>query len=256
MPDRIKSCFNGCSFTWGEGFDSDERDLYVYDRLVTKKLKWDHSNIAQKGSSNYQIFMRSADAIQSGAYDIVFTQWSGLNRIWLSPGPDTVYFTHDEKYPDYRYRDIYIDEPTKKKLNGLLLILNHDYSNILDLIGYCGILESLGKNTNTKIIFINGLVPWQSDLITPIGSDLGNSLSEYTKSILDFDNRSDDEILKHFSVLQGKMSLLNKHSWINMFDSFQSNLVDVATEGHHPGKVSHAWMADKIVDYLKIDGII
>jgi hypothetical protein len=255
MLAKIKSCFNGCSFTWGEGFDSNERDLYVYDRLVTRKLKWDHDNIAQKGSSNYQIFMRSADAVQSGDYDIVFTQWSGLNRIWLSPGPDTFYFTHDEKYPDYRYRDVYIDAGTKKTLNSLLLILNHDYCNILDLIGYCSILESLGKNTNTKIIFINGLVPWQSDLITPLGRDLGNSLSEYTKSILDFDNRSDNEITKYFSVLQEKMSLLNQRSWVNLFDSFQHNSVDVATEGHHPGPASHAWMADKIVNYLKINGI-
>jgi hypothetical protein len=94
------------------------------------------------------------------------------------------------------------------------------------------------------------LIPWQSDLIKPLGTDLEQSLSSYSKSILDFVNRSDDEIIEYFSKLQQKVATLNKSNWVNLFESFQSNICDIAPAGHHPGIKSHEWMADKITDFL------
>jgi hypothetical protein len=247
---QIKTCFNGCSFTFGIGFSDLEREKYVYNFLLADQHNWNSTNIAQPGSSNHNIFLRSAEAIQQKLYDVVFTQWSGLNRIWLSPGPETYYFVNDEKNPDYTYRDIYINSKNKKTLNELLLMLNHDYQNIINLITYCTILEQLGQANSTKVIFINGLVPWQDDLIQPLTDDLSKSLSSYSKSILDFDNRSDTEIFKYFSILQKKFSVLNKNIWVNLFNSFQSCVVDIAPAGHHPGINSHQWMADQINSYL------
>mgnify|MGYP003339309272 FL=1 len=78
-------CFNGCSFTVGEGFPVDQRENYIYDRILEQTLNFKRANIAVAGSSNYLIFMRSADAILSGDYDCVITQWTALNRLWLCP---------------------------------------------------------------------------------------------------------------------------------------------------------------------------
>lgn len=253
MPTNIKACFNGCSYTQGAGFDITEREQYVYDRLVTKNYDWDSTNISQPGSSNYTIFMRSAEVLLQNQNDILITQWSGLNRIWLSPGPETFYFVNDEKFPDYSYRDVYINSRTKKKLNELLLILNHDYQNIIDLVTYCNTLEKLAEATSTQLIFINGLIPWQDDLVSPFNNDLASTLSDYTKSILDFDNRSDNEIIEYFLKLQKQLSTLNKDIWVNLFESFQKNTHDIAPEGHHPGIQSHKWMADKIIDYIDLN---
>jgi hypothetical protein len=250
MSTKVKVCFNGCSFTAGEGFDSSQRKLHVYDCVLADQHNWDSDNIAVKGSSNHTIFLRSAQAIQSQQYNIVFTQWSALNRIWLSPGPETYYFVNDLRRPDYSYRDLYINQQDKKKLNQLLLLLNHDYQNILDLVGYCRILEQLAELNKTRIIFINGLVPWQSDLVQPLSQDLNNTLSEYTKEILDFKNRNDIEIINYFSKLQQQISTLDSSNWVNMFDSFQSNVCDIAPAGHHPGVKSHQWMAKQINTYL------
>ena len=250
MSTKVKVCFNGCSFTAGEGFDSSQRKLHVYDCVLADQHNWDSDNIAVKGSSNHTIFLRSAQAIQSQQYNIVFTQWSALNRIWLSPGPETYYFVNDLRRPDYSYRDLYINQQDKKKLNQLLLLLNHDYQNILDLVGYCRILEQLAELNKTRIIFINGLVPWQSDLVQPLSQDLNNTLSEYTKEILDFKNRNDIEIINYFSKLQQQISTLDSSIWVNMFDSFQSNVCDIAPAGHHPGVKSHQWMAKQINTYL------
>jgi len=250
MPIKMKTCFNGCSFTFGEGFDQTDRSRYVYDRLIAKQHNWCQTNIAIPGSSNHTIFLRSAEAIQSCQFDIVFTQWSALNRIWLSPGPETYYYINDVRYKDYSYKDLYINQQDKKKLNELLLILNHDYQNIIDLVTYCQVLEQLAKANSSKIIFINGLVPWQSDLISPVLDDLEHSLSNYTKEILDFKNSDDEEVIRYFSKLQQKILTLNKNLWVNMFESFMENTCDIAPAGHHPGIMSHQWMAEQINNYL------
>lgn len=248
-------CFAGCSFTYGEGFaSSQERDQYVYDRLVAREFELNHSNVAQPGNSNYKIFLDAAKSITSGKYQIVFAQWTGLRRIWLHPGPDTCYKISPadlREQPDYVYRDIFISKKDRKKINDTIVILNHDYQNLLDVIEYCNILERLANNCNTKVYFINGLVPWQQDLFTELKSNLSNSLSNFTKDMLDFDNRSDDEIIKFVSELQTATSTLNQSLWVNITESFQKNATDVGPVGHHPGIKSNQWMADQIVNFLK-----
>jgi len=257
MSAQLKVCFNGCSFTVGEGFPEETRHNYIYDQLLSRKFNFDLTNIAVGGSSNYTIFMRTAEAIQSKKYNIIFTQWSALNRIWLSPGPETYFFINDQTYPDFTYRDIYLSPKEKTQLTNILLVLNHDYQNIFDLIDYCKILNELAKNNSVKLFFINGLIPWTDDLVTPINrEDLSSSLSDYTKDILEFNTRDDNEIILYFSKLQDKFIELDQTNWINLFQSFQNHTVDVGPEGHHPGVASHQWMADQIYNFLTTNKIL
>lgn len=244
----MKVCFNGCSLTVGEGFPVNQRDEFIYDRLVSKKFNFDSDNIAVGGSSNYKIFMRSASAVMSGQYDLVITQWSALNRVWLHPGPDCNFFVNDSRFPDFRYRDLYLSKHQKKIFTDTLLLMNHDYQNIQDLVDYCTILKRLSGST--KLVFINGLLPWTKDLVNPIGTDLSLSFSDYSKSILDFDRRDDSEIIGMFKKLQDKFAELDTSLWVNVFDSFFKNMTDHGPEGHHPGQASHKWMASKLENYL------
>lgn len=251
MSTQLNVCFNGCSFTVGEGFLIEDRDNYIYTCLVSNRFNFNSTNIARGGSSNFTIFMRSAEAIMSNKYKIVFTQWSALNRLWLSPGPDVHYFTNDSKFPDFKYGNIYISPNEKNKFNDTLLILNHDYQNIIELIDYNKILNQLATLNKTVLISINGLVPWQNDLITTIdNNNLEKSLSNYTKKILDFDTRDDDEIVTYFTKLQEKFIELDQSKWVNLFNSFQANITDLGPKGHHPGVNSHRWMSDQITTYL------
>lgn len=250
MPARLKTCFNGCSFTVGEGFPVEQRDDFIYDRIVARQFDFDHTNIAQGGSSNYTIFMRSANAIISRQYDIVFTQWSALNRIWLSPGPDCTFYTNDNRHPDFRYREIYLSKADKQKFKDTAIMLNHDYQNIIDVVDYCKILTELSQHTGTRAVFINGLVPWKNDLVQPLTDNLATSLSDYTKSILDFEHRPDEEIIKFVQQLQDKFKEVDPDMWVNLFDSFVENIVDVGPEGHHPGLRSHQWMAAQVANYI------
>lgn len=244
----MKVCFNGCSLTVGEGFPVDHRDEFIYDRIVSKKFNFDSKNIAIGGSSNYKIFMRSADAIISGKYDLVVTQWSALNRLWLHPGPDVNFFVNDTRCPDFEYRDLYLTKRQKETFTNTLLVMNHDYQNILDLVDYCAILKRISGPTT--LIFINGLVPWTDDLAMPLGTDLSKTLSTYSKNLVDFNNREDLEIVEIFKKLQTKFAELDTSLWVNVFDSFMGNVVDQGPEGHHPGPVSHKWMASQLENYL------
>lgn len=243
----MRICFNGCSLTYGVGVSAEQSypSLIASDTVKT-------TNIAIRGSSNYTIFMRSANALLSSHYDIVVTQWSSLNRMWLSPGPDCDFFVNDAKNADFKYRDLYLSPSKKKSFTDTLLLMNHDYKNIFELVDYCYVLSSIAKLTQTRTIFVNGLVPWKEDLVRPLPHNLSTGLSNYTKSILDFVTRDDEEIIYLFSQLQQKFSKLDQELWVNLFESFSNNQVDFGLDQLHPGPESHKQMADKISNYLKI----
>jgi len=235
----------------GAGFPPESREMYVWDNLLVKKFNFLKNNIAIKGSSNYTIFMRSANAIISKKYDVIVTQWTALNRLWLSPGPECHFFVNDQKFPDFRYRDVYISANEKSMLTKLFLLLNHDYQNIFELIDYNKILSQLATVNNVKLIHVNGLVPWQDDLITNIDpNELNSTLTEYTKNILDVSNRDDNEIIDYVTKLQNKFAELDQDKWVNLFESFLNNTVDIGPEGHHPGIKSNQWMADQVANYI------
>ena len=244
-------CFNGCSFTFGEGFNTCDRTKYTYPYVVGKKTNTKVKNIAVKGSSNYLTFMRSASAIQSNMYDIVYTQWTMPTRLWLFPGPDTQFFTNDSKNTEYTYREIHLSVRAKRNLVNTLLMLNGEYQNLLELVDYCQILDSLAKVKNIKSYYINGLLHWTEDLFMNNDySDMSNGFSKYTKNLLDFDNRDDTELKEFHYNLSNKLNTLNINNWVNIFESIDSNIIDTTPAKHHPGIKTNEWVADKIITHM------
>lgn len=242
--------FVGCSLTFGEGFPEELRDQYIYDRLVSRYFDASETNFGSPGASNYKIFMRAAQALKSRKFDIVFVQWSPINRLWLSPGPETHWFVNDVKNSSFRYRDLYVSPKELLALQNLLLLFNHDYQNLLDLIDYCSFLEILAKQARSKLVFINGCILWKDDFNNPLGPDLATCLSDYSKIILDFDNRPDDEVIKYFTKLQTKFKDIDQNLWVNIFDAVVNNRIDTGPQGHHPGIKWHAWVADLIIAHV------
>ena len=258
-------CFNGCSFTAGDGFEPKDRDIYLYDRLIAKDLNLTRTNIAVGGSSNYMIFMRSAEAIISRNYDIVVTQWSSLNRLWLHPGPEADFFVNSHPY-DFIYKDVFIKKSAYKKLVEQLLILNHDYHNIIELIRYCTILENLAAANKTQCVFANGLIPWAEDLFNFSGDlNFDNNLSDYTKSILFFEFSTDEEIVRFLTKLKNNFKKLNKENWVNLFEplnkisidkspveyiSHNNKVADTTLSGYHPGIESNKIFANMLKEFI------
>jgi hypothetical protein len=250
VSNKLKSVFVGCSLTRGDGFDDKERQLYTWPELLTRKFMMHSTNLSVSGASNHMIFMTAAEAIRRKQHDIVFCQWTALNRLWLSPGPDTWYYTTGDGYSSFDYRNIHLGLRDKTELENKILLLNHDYQNIVDLIDYVNILNDLADAHKIKLVHVNGMVPWQTDLVNLEVVDNLESLSDYTKEILDFDNRADEQLQQYVIKLQSKFSTMDQTRWVNLFDSFQQNTIDVASQGHHPGVHSHQRMAEKIDNYL------
>lgn len=246
-----KFTFIGCSFTVGVGLPLEKDDRNNYTNIVSKKYNAIANNIAVSGNSNYNIFMGAINELLGKNPDKLFVQWSALNRLWLCPGPDTTLSLSHTINNDYAYRDISYKKAELQKFTDMYHLLNHDYNNILTLINYCNILTELSFN-KTEIIFINGLVNWTSEITTlDTLQDMAVYLSPYTKGLLEFESRSDDELIEFFSKLHNAINLLDKTAWVNMFNSMMKTKLDKGTDHIHPGPTSHVAYAEMIIKYLE-----
>ena len=247
----MKVAFTGCSMTRGDGFDMAYLTPEIWPNIISRVFEFDSKNLGISGASNLRIFQTASATILSKKYDMVFCQWTVLNRLWLSPGPDVWYFLTGDGKDSFEYRDIKPNQQQKIDLAHMITQLNHDYQNIIELVDYVKILEDLAQHNQVKIAHVNGMIPWQSDLADENTVNDFSTMSLYTRQLLDFDNRDDAEIKKLFLRLHNKFSELNPQRWINLFDSFQSQTVDVAPLGNHPGPRSHVSMSNLVRNYLK-----
>jgi hypothetical protein len=245
----MRFTFVGCSFTVGEGLDHEKDDQNNYANIVSKKYGAVITNLSKRGNSNHNIFMLALNELLFNPPDILFVQWSGLNRLWVYPGPDSELFLSHKITHDYNYRDLFYSKKDLQKLSDMYHILNHDYNNLLTLINYCNILV---KINNCRVVFINGLVPWTEEILNEnTATNFSENLSEYLKDILEFKSRDDTELLDFFNKLNIAASGLNQNQWVNMFNSMVQLKIDVSNDNMHPGPKSHQQYADMIINYLE-----
>ena len=253
MSAKMKVAFTGCSMTRGDGFGVANLAPEIWPNIISRVFEFDSRNLGISGASNLRIFQTASTAILSKKYDLVFCQWTVLNRLWLSPGPNAWYFLTGDGKNSFEYRDIKLNQREKTDLEHMIMLLNHDYQNIIELVDYIKILEDLAQYHQVKIVHVNGMVPWQPDLADENTANDFSTMSLYTRQLLDFDKRDDEEIKKLFLELHNKFLKLDTHRWINLFDSFQSQMVDSGPLGHHPGPRSHVSMSNLVQNYLKKD---
>jgi hypothetical protein len=251
MSAKMKVAFAGCSMSRGDGFDMSYLAPEIWPNIVSQVFDFDSRNLGISGASNLRIFQTASTAILSKKYDLVFCQWTVLDRLWLSPGPDVWYFLTGDGKDSFEYRDVKLNQQEKTDLEHMITQLNHDYQNIIELVDYVNVLEDLARYHQVKIAHVNGMVPWQSDLADENTANDFSIMSEYTRQLLNFDNRDDTEIQQLFLKLHKKFIQMNPQHWINLFDSFQSQTVDAGPLGHHPGPRSHVSMSNLVRNYLK-----
>ena len=251
MSAKMKVAFTGCSMTRGDGFDMACLAPEIWPNIISQVFEFDSENLSISGASNLRIFQTASTAILSKKYDLVFCQWTVLDRLWLSPGPDVWYFLTGDGKDSFEYCDVKLNQQEKTDLERMITQLNHDYQNIIELVDYVNVLEDLARYHQVKIAHVNGMVPWQSDLADENTANDFSTMSEYTRQLLNFDNRDDTEIQQLFLKLHKKFTQMNPQHWINLFDSFQSQTVDVGPLGYHPGPRSHVSMGNLVRNYLK-----
>ena len=242
--------FCGCSFTQGVGLKLEKDDINNYSNIIATNFNAATKNLAKGGNSNYNIFMSALSELLNSPPDVLFVQWTALNRLWLYPGPDTELFLGYTVTEDYTYRDIYYTKSEMQKMSDQYHTLNHDYHNLMVLIDYCNILEKVA--TNTKIVFIDGLIPWTKEIYdTTTVNDYSKNLSEYSKQLFEFDLRDDAELNSIFVRLNNHITDAGNSNWVNMFNSMIKQKIDLGNDGSHPGPKSHRLYADMIIKYLE-----
>jgi hypothetical protein len=104
----------------------------------------------------------------------------------------------------------------------------------------------------SDLTFVNGLLNWTPEILDISAlSNMAKNFSEYTKEILEFNSRDDDELIEFYNKLNSAASALDTKQWPNMFTSLISLRNDVGTDDSHPGPKSHKLYADMIINYLE-----
>jgi hypothetical protein len=245
-----KFTFTGCSFTVGVGLVEEKKDTNNYVNLVADHFNAAAINLSVVGNSNYNIFIAATNALLFDTPDVLIVQWSSLNRHWLYPRPDMQLPIVGQSSKLLIGIDQYFTQDKLQKFSDQFRLLNHDFHNILAVINYSKILQTLTQN-RCRLVMINGLLPWTKELqYKQCAINPAKYFSEYTKSLLSMDSLPDGDIVKYFSQLSDDINELDKTLWINMFDSLAAQAVDVGLDHAHPGPNSHKKYASMIINYL------
>jgi hypothetical protein len=246
--------FIGCSLTQGIGLSKEENDENNYANIVGTHFNAKIKNLSKLGNSNYNIFLTALNEILYDKPDAIFLQWSGLQRHWLYPNLDLVFpIINKPPKKDLCYLNTKFTKEFLKKFTDQFLILNHDYHNILQLLNYCRILETI-TNDQVEIVFINGILPWTKEILYSHSvKDPAKYFSSYTKDLLSTDLLPDQDIELFFNKLYEGIQQLNQNKWVNMFESIVSLAEDFGTDNLHPGIKSHKKIANIIIDKLTHD---
>lgn len=246
----MKFTFIGCSATKGMGLALEKDDPDNYVNIVSAYYSAESTNLSRGGNSNYNIFMSALEEILVNAPDKIIVQWTGLNRFWLHPDPNSILKFCSTINFDYTHRNVSYTKKQLQEFANMYFILNSDYENLFTLINYCNILTKISKG---RVIFIDGLLPWTAEIDNKESvTDFAKKLSNYTKEILDFHSNGDDtELCNLFLKLNNAVSTLDKRLWVNLFNSMGKIQIDYGSDGVHPGIKSHRLYADMIIKYLE-----
>lgn len=269
-----KVLFTGCSFTAGDGWleinpgieCKDSPDLWVnlcHSQLNQLK-KLEILNHGQSGISNTEIFKNTIKAIadHGNTIDTIFCQWTTMPRYKFGVGlelwstlenisKDSVKVTHDVNLSCGNTWN-------RKYLNDLydrLLVLHHLHPEIIKVVEYSNILEKLTKKLSIKLYFINGLCPWDLDYFIRLNDILPEDFTSFTKKeILNIESRDDGDIFKLYKLIHDEYDQaggINPSKWINLYNSFLTNKIDVNYDNLHPGTQSNQLYFQQVKNFLE-----
>ena len=259
-----KVVFLGCSFTAGNGWKDidptlsggieckDHDNLWVnlcHNRLPQLNVL-ELLNFGQGGASNAEIFKNSIDAIAKHGDDIsiMFCQWTSMPRYNFNVGFE-LWNTQESLIGYNRTHDVNLSSGitwNREYINDLLdrlLILHHLHWEILHVVKFSNIINSLAKKFNIDVFFINGLCPWDNGYFTQLKDVAPEDYTPFTKKeILNIKDRDDEDIFKLYNLAHQhykEAGGVNPNQWINLYNSFLKNKIDINFDNQHPGKKSN-----------------
>lgn len=253
----MKILISGCSFPYGLALENPE-DCVAH--IIETTTNAEVENISVSGSSNVEIFIRTQLKMVDNFYDKIYVFWTSVPRINFYPELDnyplSVLFTpRNVELGTQQLSDIVSNEGLKirnpKQLFNTILLLNHDWHEIMDIVKFTKILS-----VNPAVRFVNSICPWDKGFWNQFDKFDGikfipDQLTRYTQKLLNVSNRDDDQINSIFqkNILgeYKRIGNIQADKWINLENSWVINRIDLATDNQHPGPKSHQWMAQQIL---------
>lgn len=240
-----KILFAGCSYVSGCGFDLEKNEPSLWVNLLHQHTEFKLCklvNCGTGGRSNQGIFLDSVHHLSQGDYEYAIVAWTSMPRYELELGLETyvtkAVFMPNSPLRDYNLNGITYSKAYLKTIRDRFVTLAHLHFEILNLIYYVNSLIRLANLVNTKIFFVNSLCPWDRDYFNCMHSVLPEKYTEFTKKLINVNNRDDEEIFKIYNKMHKQYkdagSIQEKH-WLNLYNSLGDTRVDVNNDGLHPG---------------------
>jgi hypothetical protein len=249
--------FFGGSNVSGAGYPDEKFCQDIYPNVVASQGGYDIKNYGIGGASSYEIFLTCMEKIaQTPSPDIVIIEWNMFSRYRFHPSPEVELSISGATVtlPDSWAHCIPMSKKQIEHFQEILLLLDGDYHRMITLLTYCIIIQSICKLKNIKLGMIGSDILWTTDMFRnyTLESNLGSSLSDYTKQLLDFDNRDDVDILQLLSTLKEKFNQIDPIFWIFGFETIKDLTTDYAPIDHvHPGPDTMKIVAGRIINFLK-----
>lgn len=248
-----KIAFAGASNVMGSAFPGQATSPDIYPNLLAARLGANILNHAVPGASNHEIFLQCMQMLIQSP-DILCVEWNSFHRFRFYPAPGVsvslslahILIPEGKHMPPISQKDLNF-------CRKLLVMLTHDYHEIIRLLEYCEIVQSMCAAKQTQLVMLNGSVPWTQDLVQDHArNNLGVALSQSVKHMLDFDHRSDNEMLELLNHIRNKFQLiLSEHWFSDPFVSIQQMKIDPAPLDHvHVGAGTHKLVEHKLYQNL------
>ncbi len=266
-----KIIVGGCSITSGVGFnkddigsdDKDNPNLWV--NLCCENIpefkNLELLNISTGGSSNQKIFSSIVEAIsQNTDIEYIVCAWTSMPRYNFNIGFE-LYDTEEGFHPNrHHVRDYHLNQGifTDSYLRNIatrFLTLHDLHYEIVHLLRFINIITNLASHKGTKIINVNACCPWD-DQFFKVLPDNCNPLdyTAFTQDILKISNRDDDEILQLYRKQHEQYNSyggIREHTWVNLYNSFQSEYIDTNYDDLHPGVESNQRYFQLVQQYMQ-----
>ena len=247
----IKILFAGCSYVQGFGLELEKHDPQNFCNIFTSEyFQDDHTvtNIGKSSSSNLSIYLSASLTMIQQKFDYVFVGWTSYPRYNFRVGFETyefgreVNFTPSSTLTAHNGHHLSYSQPWLNDFKKKYLLAHHAHFEVIEIIKYMTLLSRLGDLEGTKVYFINNLCPWTPGYFDRKLNFMPSELDPYTQQILDVGTRDDLEIFKLYTLMHNDFESvggMNPQKCINLYQSFNSMMIDVGKDQRHPGPLSH-----------------
>lgn len=241
-----------------ENVVDESNQLYHYDTLLRQHYNVDITNVAIGAMSNDEIFYRCVENIEQHSYDCVIVMWAGLDRKWI-------YFA-DNNVDDFTIMHPAFIKGFQSTNSNLIqyqklhwAYFNNRYISLRNWLSQVITLQNTLAIKNMPYVMIHD---FDNHLTEMLNCDYSKengftNLSTEFKTLLDFDNRPDNYILKKINRLKTLVNKLDRSAWVE-FETFRfsESKVDHQTDGWHAGPLTHQIFFNKLTNQLNKQNII